>query len=84
MASEKVSLTLDEAVLASARKLVGQRGLSRYVNRALRWQVQRDGLAAFLADLDEEYGPVDPKTIEEVRAEWPDPDEPKSPRRAGA
>jgi len=83
VASEKVSLTLDEDVLSSARNLVGRRGLSRYVNRAVRWQVQRDGIAALLEDLDKEFGPVDPKAMEEVRTEWPDP-APKANRRRSA
>lgn len=40
MRAEKVSLTtLDEELLAEARSVVGARGLSSYVNRALRHQL---------------------------------------------
>ena len=46
MATEKVSLTLDEELVAEARERAGARGLSGYVNRALRHQLQRDRLAA--------------------------------------
>ena len=35
MATEKVSLSLDEELVAEAREAVGPRGLSSYVNRAL-------------------------------------------------
>lgn len=42
MRTRKVSLTLDEDLLAEAREMVGPRGLSSYVNRALRRQLQHD------------------------------------------
>ena len=43
---EKVSLTLEEEVVAEAREVAGARGLSGYVNRALRHQLQRDRVSA--------------------------------------
>jgi hypothetical protein len=49
MRTEKVSLTLEEDLLTEAREVVGRRGLSSYVNRALRQQLQRDRLAGLLA-----------------------------------
>ncbi len=73
MATAKASLTLDKALLAAARELVGQRGLSRYVNRALRHQLQRDRLAALLDELEREAGPIEPQVMEEVRRLWPAP-----------
>lgn len=80
MATAKVSLTLPESLLASARELVGQRGLSGYVAQALRSQLQRDRLTDLLDVLEKEAGPIDPKIHEEVREAWPDPS--RSPRRA--
>ena len=80
MSTEKVSLTLDETLVAEARAQVGHRGLSQYVNQALLRQLQHDRLARLLAELDEEMGPVDPKVMENVRREWPEPAE-KRPRR---
>ena len=71
MATEKISLTLDESLLAAARELVGPRGLSRYLNRALRHQLQRDRLAGLLEELEQREGPIDPDLMEEVRRAWP-------------
>jgi hypothetical protein len=73
MATAKASLTLDTGLLAAARELVGRRGLSGYVNRALRHQLQRDRVLGLLDDLEKEAGPIDPKIMEEVRRAWPDP-----------
>ncbi len=73
MHTEKVSLTLEEELLTEARAAVGSRGLSSYVNRALRQQLQHDRLAALLAELEQENGPIEPQVVEEVRQEWPAP-----------
>ncbi|MEM8993829.1 MAG: CopG family transcriptional regulator [Acidobacteriota bacterium] len=72
MASEKVSLTLDETLLASARRRAGGRGLSGYVNEALRLKLQRDRLSGLLQELEEEHGAVDPEVVDEVKKAWPD------------
>jgi Arc/MetJ family transcription regulator len=71
MRTEKVSLTLEEELLAEAREVVGARRLSSYVNRALRHQLQHDRLAGLLAELEQEKGPIEPLVIEEVRRAWP-------------
>jgi hypothetical protein len=73
MATAKISVTLDQSLLAAARALVGHRGLSRYVNKALRHQLQRDRLAGLLAELEQEAGPIEPRVMEEVRRSWPAP-----------
>ena len=44
MATEKLSATVDEEVLAAVRARVGARGLSSFVNRALRHELQRASL----------------------------------------
>lgn len=82
MATEKVSLTLEEELIAEAREAVGVRGLSGYVNRALRHQLQRDRLAGLLAELEQETGPIEPELMEEVRRAWPAPGEKISKRRS--
>jgi len=71
MRTEKVSLTLEEELLTEARAAVGSRVLSSYVNRALRQQLQHDRLAALLAELEQENGPIEPQVVEEIRQEWP-------------
>jgi len=71
MSTEKVSLTLDDELVEQARLHAGQRGLSGYVNQALRRQLQRDRLITFLEEGDQAVGPVDESVMEEVRREWP-------------
>lgn len=73
MSTEKVSLTLEEELVSQARAAVGSRGLSRYVNRALRHQLQRDRLGELLDELERRHGPIDPEAIEEARRAWPGP-----------
>jgi Arc/MetJ family transcription regulator len=72
MTTEKVSLTLDEDLVERARSAAGTKSLSGYVNEALRRQLQRDRLLAFLETADRKVGPVAPETMEEVRREWPE------------
>jgi hypothetical protein len=73
MATAKTSLTLDKALLAAAREMVGRRGLSGYVNRALSHQLQRDRLTKLLDELEQQAGPIEPRVMEQVRQAWPDP-----------
>lgn len=82
MRAEKVSLTLDEELLAEARRAVGTRKLSSYINRALRNQLQHDRVAGLLAELEQEYGPIEPQVLEEVRQAWPGPGEQATKRRS--
>ncbi len=82
MATEKVSLTLDRAVLKEARGRVGRRGLSSYVDAALRLKLQQDRLRMLLSDLETTYGSVSERIKSEVRREWPAaPRDPKPKRR---
>lgn len=83
MRTEKVSLSLEEELLTEAREAVGARGLSRYVNRALRLQLQHDRLAGLLSELEQEHGPVEPGVLAEVRQAWPIPQERAAKRRDG-
>lgn len=82
MATEKVSLTLEQELLAEAREAVGSRGLSGYVNRALGYQLQHDRLTGLLDELECEAGPIEPRVMEEVRRAWPAVDEIGSTRRS--
>ncbi len=82
MATAKISVTLDQSLLVAARELVGHRGLSRYINQALRHQLQRDRLAGLLTELEREAGPIEPRIMEEVRRSWPVPGEIGTPSRS--
>jgi hypothetical protein len=74
MATEKVSASLDDRMVADARDRVGGRGLSGCLNDALRRQLQRDRIQDLLAELDEEMGPIPDHVMEEVRVLRPAPD----------
>ncbi len=84
MSTEKVSLTLDRELVAEARQVAGGRALSSYLNRALRNQLQHDRIAGLLAELEREVGPIDPRTMAEVRTEWPAPGKRVTRRRRSA
>lgn len=70
MAMSKVSLSIDEVVLAEARQQAGRRELSAYVNEAVRRQLQRDRLTALLSAMDAETEPVQDDAMEEARRPW--------------
>jgi Arc/MetJ family transcription regulator len=68
---EKVSLSLDSAILAEARQVAGRRGLSSLVNEALRIKLQHERLRRLLAEMDRELGPVPDAELERARKAWP-------------
>lgn len=82
MAVAKVSMSLDEDVLAQARERVGGRGVSAYVNEAVRRQLRRDALAEVLAQMRAANGGVADEKMEEVRRLWPGSDDERAPRQA--
>lgn len=83
MSVSKVSLSIDEEVLAEARDRAGRRELSSYVTDALRRQLQHDRLGELLAELDATAGPVPDELMEEARQLWRGAvEEPKSRRRS--
>ena len=82
MAVAKVSMSLDEDVLAQARERVGGRGVSAYVNEAVRRQLRRDALGEVLAQMRAANGPVAEEQMEEVRRLWPGPDDEHASRPA--
>ena len=83
MAVSKVSLSIDEEVLAEARDRAGRRELSSYVTDALRRQLQHDRLGELLAEMDAASGPVPDELMEEARQLWRGAvDAPKTRRRS--
>lgn len=81
MTVAKVSMSLDAEVLAQTRERVGGRGVSSYVNEAVRRQLRRDALSDLLAQMRAANGPVTDEEMEEVRRLWPGThDEVASPR----
>lgn len=70
MPVEKVSLSLDADLIATARRVAGRRGLSGLVNDALRIRLQHERLRTLLAELDAEFGPVPAREIARARTAW--------------
>jgi hypothetical protein len=52
------------------------------VNSARRHQSQCDHVAALLAELEQEHGPIEPQVMEAVRQVWPAPGEKTARRRS--
>jgi hypothetical protein len=75
MPTEKVSLTLDAEALRQARELAGPRGLSAYVDAALKLKLQNTRIRKLLRELDAEHGPVPDHIKEEVDRKWREADE---------
>lgn len=84
MTVSKVSLSIEEDVLAEARARAGRRELSSYVSAALRRQLQHDRLGELLAELAVEAGPIPAELMEEARQLWRDPNAEPTPHRAPA
>lgn len=73
MSVSKVSLSIEEDVLAEARERAGRRELSSYVTDAIRRQLQQDRLGELLAEMEAESGPIPDDVIEEARQLWRGP-----------
>lgn len=66
MATEKLSATVEAELLAEVRSRVGPRGLSAFVARALRHELDRVALRDFLDSVADQVGPPDEVLIAEA------------------
>ncbi len=66
----KLSVSVPENLARTVRKRVGARGLSAFVARAMRHELEREQLGSYLSELDAELGPVPRKSIEQARTVW--------------
>jgi hypothetical protein len=71
MAIEKVSISLPSDLLAEARQYA-RGNLSAYVADSLRRRVLADRLGEYLAELDDEFGPLTEGELAEARRLWRD------------
>ena len=68
----RVTVTLEQAVLAELRRTVGSRGISAFVNEAVRQRLPQVRLQRLLAELKREHGPIPDEVQADVdRLEWP-------------
>jgi hypothetical protein len=66
----KLSVSVPGDLAKTVRKRVGARGLSGFVTRAMRHELEREQLGAFIAELDQELGVVTKKALAEAKAAW--------------
>jgi hypothetical protein len=62
-AYRKASWTIPEDVLNSVHERVPRGQVSAYVTKALRSQLERDNLAALVAEMQEASGPADESRV---------------------
>lgn len=67
----KLSVSVPGALALAVRKRVGARGLSGFVARALAHELEREGLASLLDELEEELGPPSKSDMARARRAWP-------------
>jgi len=72
MKTEKISLSLPRDLLKEARRLAPDGNLSAYVADGLRRRVMSDRLARYLAELDQEFGPLTEEELDTAQRLWHD------------
>ena len=68
--AEKLSVSVPSDLARSVRRRVGPRGLSGFVARAMQHELEREQLASFLRELDDELGPVPEDARARARRAW--------------
>lgn len=71
MGASKVSITVDEEMLAEAKRYAGS-NLSSWMNDALTQKVKLERARAFLAEERSSKGDIPRHLIEEVGSNWPE------------
>ncbi|MBN3928704.1 hypothetical protein IQ279_03430 [Streptomyces verrucosisporus] len=66
--SSGISVTLAAGTLHAIRARVGKRGVSAYLEKAARRQIERDNLDDLIADFEKTHGPADPDAVAAKRA----------------
>jgi hypothetical protein len=67
----KLSVSVPGELAAAVRKRVGSRGLSGFVARAMAHELEREGIAALLAELEARLGPPSKADMRRARKVWP-------------
>ena len=68
MATRKISVSVEEDLVDAMRDRVGVRGVSRFVSRAIRHELEREELGELLTELEEVLGPPDERLMGEAAA----------------
>ena len=68
MGMTKLSVTVEDELVEELRERSGSRGISAFVNEAVRHELQLARLGDLLADLENELGPPDDAMVAEALA----------------
>lgn len=68
MATRKISVSVEAGLVDALQERVGARGVSRFVSRAIRHELEREELGELLAELEEVLGPPDEQLMAEAAA----------------
>jgi len=68
MGMTKLSVTVEDNLVAEVRERAGDRGISSFVNQAVRHELQLARLGELLGDLESELGPPDEGMVAEALA----------------
>lgn len=71
MAATKWSVSVDETLASRVESHVGDRGLSRFVARAVEHELERDLLDEYLTELDDEFGVLPAGLVDQIDDMWP-------------
>jgi hypothetical protein len=80
VATRKISVTVEEELVDAVQGRVGARGVSGYVSRAIRHELEREELGEVLADLEEILGPPDRELLAEAAAAFDRAEQAGKPR----
>jgi hypothetical protein len=67
----KLSVSVPGELAAAVRKRVGARGLSGFVARAMAHELEREGIAVLLEQLEEQLGRPSKSDMARARKAWP-------------
>ena len=63
MGTRKISVTVEEDLVDALQGRVGARGVSGFVTRAIRHELEREELGDLLSDLEASLGPPDEELV---------------------
>jgi uncharacterized protein (DUF4415 family) len=67
---EKISITLDKALVDEIRAQFGGRALSASINELLYAALAQERLAELVDQMEQEAGPASPEAYDRVLAQW--------------
>ena len=73
-------MTVDEELVDAVQGRVGARGVSGFVSRAIRHELEREELGELLAELEEILGPPDEELLTEAAAAFERAEQSSKPR----